>query len=188
MSDFEEYFSYLNKRSTVGRLYRRYILYPNLSKRLSGKTLDIGCGIGDFLAFRSETTGVDINPYTVEYCKALGLDALVMQPDQLPFSAGSFDSVLLDNVLEHLDNPKVLLEEIRRVIKPSGLIIIGVPGRKGWNSDPDHKKYYDQESLKTCLIDSYYTIKEVFYMPLGKSSLLNKRMRQYCMYMVCGLF
>ena len=187
MNDFDGYFSYLSKRSQVGLLYRRYLLYPKLSSCLRGKTLDIGCGIGDFLSFRAHTIGVDINPYAVEYCKKKGLDAHVMQPDQLPFAARTFDSVLLDNVLEHLDIPTKLLAEIKITMNPDGLVIIGVPGKKGWYSDPDHKIYYDEKSLTACMMNAGFKLQKVFYMPFGKSSFLSLKMRQYCMYAVFSM-
>ena len=184
MNDFDGYFSYLSKRSSLGRLYRKYFLYPKLSKRLRGGTLDIGCGIGDFLSFKTHTIGVDINPYTVEYCKTQGLNAHVMQPDQIPFPENTFDSVLLDNVLEHLHSPAKLLFEIKRVLRSDGIVLVGVPGEKGWQSDPDHKVYYDENSLTICLEEAGFNLQRIFYMPIGKSSLLSRIMRQYCIYAV----
>jgi SAM-dependent methyltransferase len=105
------YFSYLRKRRLTGLLYRRLWLYPRLCKRLEGRVLDVGCGIGDFLNFRSGTVGVDIDASAVAWCRNLGLDAHVMTPDALPFDNATFDAVVLDNVLEHLAAPNALLSE-----------------------------------------------------------------------------
>lgn len=54
-----------------------------------------------------------------------------MTPDHLPFDSESFDSVLIDNVLEHIEDPNSLLAEIKRVIRPNGGLLIGVPGVLG---------------------------------------------------------
>jgi SAM-dependent methyltransferase len=179
----DAYFEYLQGRSRLGALYRRHVLYPRLARRLRGRTLDIGCGIGDMLAFRRGTVGVDINPRTVRYCRSRGLDARVMDPDRLPFDGGMFDTVLLDNVIEHIAHPQPLLAEIRRVLVPRGHVLIGVPGRKGWDSDADHKVRYDEAALQSLLSDAGYVLVESFHAPLVRSDWLSRHVRQYCIYM-----
>jgi SAM-dependent methyltransferase len=151
---------------------------------LKFKTLDVGCGIGDMLKFRSNTIGVDVNPFNVEICIDRGLQAQVMDVDLLPFTEGSFDSVLLDNVLEHIEFPDVLLREIHRVLVDGGLLVIGVPGMKGQNSDPDHVVYYDELALINLAANNNFVIKKFFYMPLFKSQWLSIKVRQYCIYSV----
>lgn len=47
--------------------------------------------------------------------------------DRAPFDSGRFDIVLCEQVLEHLDNPVDAMSEIERVLKPGGLLVIGVP-------------------------------------------------------------
>lgn len=182
MDNFNEYFDYLKTRRNLGRLYRNYWLYPTLVKYLKGISLDVGCGLGDMLAYRAQTIGVDINPHTVEYCRSRGLDAYLMQPDRLPFHNKYFDSVFLDNVLEHLENPNKLLSEIGRVLRDDGTLLIGLPGKIGWLSDADHKVNYDEQSLKLCLSNAGFKCLKMFYMPLWRSSFLSKRMRSYCIY------
>jgi len=187
MNNFNKYFSYLGTRSNLGRLYRKYWLYPTLVKHLKGITLDIGCGIGDMLAFRALTTGVDINPHTVDYCKSLGLNAHLMQPDELPFPNKYFDSVLLDNVLEHIEDPNKLLKEIGRVLRNDGRLLIGVPGKHGWLSDPDHKVNYNEHSLKFCLSNAGFKCQNIFYAPLWKSSFISNKVSSYCIYAIFAL-
>jgi SAM-dependent methyltransferase len=182
MNNYTNYFNYLKSRSFLGRLYRNYLLYPKLVRYLPGKTLDIGCGIGDMLAFKANIIGVDINPGTVDYCKNKGLEALLMEPDKLPFKNNSFDSVLLDNVLEHIENPSALLLEIGRVLTVNGTLLIGVPGNCGWLHDSDHKINYNEQTLENCLNKTGFSCKKIFYTPVGKSSFLNKKLRIYCMY------
>ena len=179
-----EYTRYLRGRSWVANLYRKYWLYPQLTKYLKGTTLDLGCGIGDMLSFRPNTVGVDINPHNVALCKELGHDAQVMLPDVLPFEETSFDSVLLDNVLEHIVEPTTLLAEIRRVLKPQGVVLIGVPGIRGQASDPDHKNLYDEEALSLFAKNNGFEVLKAFHMPLGRSMYLSRHLRQYCIYSV----
>ena len=114
------YFNHLNITSWKGRLYRRYFLYPLISTKLKGKTLDVGCGLGSFLKSRKNCVGVDVNPYNIHYCKSLGLEAYHTK-GTFPFEEGQFDSVILDNVLEHIEEPSLTFKEIRRVLKPGGI-------------------------------------------------------------------
>jgi SAM-dependent methyltransferase len=169
-------------RSRLGGAYRRYFLYPRISHRLRGRTLDVGCGIGDFLQFRPDTVGVDVNAHTVAYCTARGLDARLMEPDLLPFEDASFDSALMDNVLEHLAEPTALLRELHRVLRPGGRALIGVPGLLGWAGDPDHKVRYNEASLGATLAGAGFELVEVFHTPLWRSAWLSRHLRPYCVF------
>lgn len=182
----KQYFEYLKTRSALGDLYRKFFLYPRISKHLHGRTLDIGCGIGDMLRHHPNCIGADINPYNVDYCLSMGSQAFLFKDDTLPVEDASFDSALLDNVLEHIEQPKNILAEIRRVLKPNGRLIVGVPGIKGFESDSDHKLPYDEEALVRIAEDANYKINGFFYTPLFKSPLLSRILRQYCIYSVWG--
>jgi SAM-dependent methyltransferase len=179
----DQYFEYLMTRSRLGHAYRQHLLYPRLVRRLRGRLLDVGCGVGDMLAFRSNSVGVDINARTVDYCRRRGQTAYVMVADSLPFNEASFDSVLLDNVLEHIAVPLPLLAEIHRVLSPGGRLLVGVPGIKGWHSDPDHKIFYDEVSLSGTVSRSGFSLAELFHTPFFfRSNWLSHRVRQYCAY------
>ncbi len=179
-----DYFDYLKNRSFFGFLYRKFWLYPKLSRHLKGKLLDVGCGLGDFLKFYRGGVGVDINPRAVEWCSELGLDARIMDLDTLPFDNAVFNGVVLDNVLEHLVDPLPLLSEIKRVLMFGGILIIGVPGLKGYASDPDHKKYYDESELLKTAEENNFRLLKMMHMPI-KSDWLNHNISQYCLY---GIF
>lgn len=181
MSNYQEYFTYLRGRSFKSRVYRHWWLYPRLARHLSGKVLDVGCGIGDMLRYRPNTVGVDINPHTVTWCRQQGLEAHVMEPDRLPFGDGEFEGVIFDNVLEHIAAPQPLLAEARRVLKPGGRVIAGVPGEKGYRSDSDHKVYYDEPGLVRLMEANGFKRHAILRMPLPLPGL-SGWMRQYCLY------
>ena len=149
MSDYSlEYYNYLLTRTKLGLFYRLKFYYPKISKRLKGNLLDYGCGIGDMLGYFKNSTGVDINKHCVAHCRSLNLKAVVLDNTSIiPFPDNSFDSVLMDNVLEHITEPRPLLKEIERVIKVNGNFVVGVPGILGYQKDPDHKKFYNKENL-----------------------------------------
>lgn len=184
MTDSKEYFDYLRQRSKLGLLYRKYWLYPRLSKVLQGRALDVGCGVGDMLAYRPNTVGVDINPKTVEWCKTQGFEASLMEQDRLPFEDKSFDSLILDNVLEHIEQPSAMLVEINRVLVAKGMLIVGVPGTLGYSTDPDHKVFYTKEKLVETVTNYGFVVEDLFAMPLNLN-WLDSKISQYCIY---GIF
>jgi len=124
---------------------------------------------------------VDINPFTVAFCRSKGLDARLGEEGRYPFDDAVFDSVILDNVLEHLEDPQPTLVEVLRVLRPGGRILIGVPGRKGYALDPSHRHFYDVQALTTLLFDHGCVTRKIFGMPF-RSGWLDKNMSQYCVY------
>ena len=75
--------------------------------------------------------------------------------------------VISDQVLEHILDPKKFISEIKRILKKGGIIIIGVPCKKGFQIDPDHKIFYDLEKLKNLfLLDKKISLVNHFYFPL----------------------
>ena len=180
---YDEYHEFLQRRTLKSKLYRRHWLYPFLCRHLIGKTLDIGPGIGDFVKFRSNTIGADINPDNVEFCtQERGLDIRLMEIDTLPFEDNEFDSINLDNVLEHLEEPTPLLDEVDRVLKSGGTFLIGVPGIFGFHDGPDHEVYYSRDDLNNLITKRGYIKKNIYCMPFKCDWLFETRLPQYCYY------
>lgn len=180
---FLNYSEYLKNRSLTSYFYRKYFLYPKISRTLKGLVLDVGCGIGDYLEYRKNTIGVDINPFLVEICKNKKLNSKLMQDDLLPFDTNHFDGVVLDNVLEHIENPEKIILEIRRVLKINHNLIVGVPGSLGYTLDSDHKIYYDKPKL-TNLFENYgFELRGSYGMPIN-INFFDKLLRQYCLYAI----
>ena len=186
MSNYKKYYEYLKKRSLIGLLYRKHLLYPSICEHLNGHVLDIGCGIGDFLKFRANTVGVDINQETVNHCCEMGLNAQVMKENILPFESKIFDAVVLDNVLEHIIDPTLLLIQIARVLKSKGKLLVGVPGKKGYKRDSDHKVFYDLEKLIKLMNQNNFSYITHFYKPISFINLSNM-ISQHSLYSIYDL-
>jgi SAM-dependent methyltransferase len=176
------YLEYLKKRKSLGKIYRDYYLYPKIQKFTNGLTLDFGCGIGDFLKFYKNSVGVDINPEIIGYCRAQGLNAEVFQGDKLPYANQFFQTVVMDNVLEHITDPQLVISEISRVLTDNGNLIIGIPGDSGYQSDPDHKINYSESGILGLLNAFNFRLVDKFYTPFGYSKWLDKNMKLYCRY------
>ncbi len=180
----EEYYKYLTTRSKLSFFYRTNILYPAIDKHLSGKVLDVGCGIGDFLAYRTNNTiGIDINDFNLQYCKKNNHEVYKIENNTYPFSNETFDGAVLDNVLEHLVSPEITINEINRILKLNGVLVIGVPGKKGYTMDSDHKKFYEEKEMNELLLNCGFKNVKYLYPPLFfKSDFVSNKMSQYCIY------
>ena len=177
-----EYFKYLKTRSKLGILYRKIYLYPKIKNSTKNKKLDLGCGIGDYLHYDNKCIGLDINESCVDYCRSQGLNAYLMKIDEIPFKDNSFDTVIMDNVLEHISDPSKILSEIERVLNVKGILIIGVPCEKGYQYDKDHKIFYEIKDLKK-LMSSRYQLVNYFYTP-PFCFIFRKYLRQVALYSV----
>jgi len=94
--------------------------------------LDVGCGAGNVLEQMQvgHLIGVDLSSYLLGKARRRLLDkASLIQGnvETLPLRTGTFDKAYCSEVLEHLPHPEQVLREIRRILKPSGLLIISVP-------------------------------------------------------------
>jgi SAM-dependent methyltransferase len=185
------YLNYLSK-SIVGDIYRFFILFPFLKKFISKDDifLDYGCGLGLFLSnlksFKN-CMGCDINEYFVNHCLLKNLKVKKVEiHKKIVFPGNFFDVILMDNVLEHIENPKFIINDLKRVLKKNGLIILGVPGIKGFRSDSDHKFYYDEIQLISLAKSSGFSLVKIYHLPFFlKSNLLSKNLKSYCVY---GIF
>jgi SAM-dependent methyltransferase len=174
-----DYYEYLKTRSWKASLYRRLWLYPRLRALLPGRVLDVGCGIGDFLAFHGDAVGVDVNPSLVDHCVKRGLRAQLLLDSRYPFEDCSFDGVSLDNVLEHLEDPLSTVRESRRLLRQGGRFLVGVPGKRGYEADPDHKLHYELSDLDRVLTPEGFALVKAFEMPLPS---FKDSFRQGCLY------
>lgn len=100
--------------------------------RPSGRLLDIGCATGVFLdrARKSgyEVTGIDVSPELADYArKKFDLDIHQGYLEEQNFADGSFDVITMLDVIEHIPQYDKLLPEIRRILKPGGILYLRTP-------------------------------------------------------------
>ena len=101
------------------------------------QVLDIGCGLGcakrflDSAGINANWTGIDIDKNRARLCRSLGYEAVVddhdLEADPLPWETDTFDLVIASHIWEHLHDSHGTLNEWLRVLKPGGLLLLGVP-------------------------------------------------------------
>lgn len=111
------------------------------------RVLDAGCGTGYGSALLlagnpSDLVAVDISDEAVAQAAGYLEDARaqVQLGDlrALPFADGSFDVVVCFEVIEHVAEPEVILDELRRVVAPSGFLCVSTPNRGVYPADNPH--------------------------------------------------
>jgi SAM-dependent methyltransferase len=105
-----------------------------------GRLLEVGCGSGDLLfeahACGYEVTGVEISSAAAETARSRVPAAHVVcaQPDSVDLPRGSFDVCMLCDVIEHVRNPLRVLQHLRELLKPDGVLYIATPALDSWSS------------------------------------------------------
>ena len=181
-NNFNSIHNILKKKKISGKIYQKFFLYPKLLKCLEGLVLDVGAGLGDFIMNYPNGYAIDPDPLNVEEMLKKNIRAELLLNDKINYKNDFFDSIVMDNVLEHISDPNNLLLEIKRVLKPNGIFLIGVPGKKGFETAPDHKIFYDEYLLKK-ILNNDYNLAQSFYTPF-KSNILNKYLKSYCLYVI----
>lgn len=119
------------------RLGKRNFLYEFYFK--NKKTIDIGCGGGQFLMFDKKLIhGIDLNEHVIEKLAKNGFLVRVASAERIPYSDGEFEMAHCHNVIEHL-TPKIahgMLFEAARVLKKDGLLVLSseVVTKKFWGT------------------------------------------------------
>lgn len=129
-----------NFRPVVGRVIRlRYrMLQQILAGRQLGRVLEIGYGSGVFLPHLAQQStalfGIDPHPHVTQVTEVLNrfgvhADLKSGTATELPYDDHFFDSILAVSSLEFIDDLPRACREIRRVLKPGGMLAVVTPGQ-----------------------------------------------------------
>lgn len=110
----------------------------------NGNILDLGCGNGVFLSrlrkralkknSKMKFYGIDIvEPKNKEKLEEFGIKILKGTIFEMKFADNMFDIIRLYHVLEHVHNPSMHFKELKRILKPGGILIISVPNINSLN-------------------------------------------------------
>ena len=147
--EFEDYISHTDgKRTLFEKMYhfikrkaiRDKVKLINSYQPLKGKILDIGAGTGDFLLECKnqnwDILGIEPN----DKAKGIAVGKGIKFGDTIEkLESNSFDVITMWHVLEHVPDVEHQVAELKRLLKPSGTIIIAVPNFKSYDA-----KYYKE--------------------------------------------
>lgn len=132
------------------------LLESLLAGRRPARALDVGAGVGGFVAALGElcdqVIALDPEASGLAACRARGArSALCGSGDALPFEERSFDLVCLFDVLEHAADDGAVLREVARVLRPGGLCFLSVPAWPSLFAENDrvahHRRRYRRGPL-----------------------------------------
>jgi SAM-dependent methyltransferase len=112
---------------------RRFRMIRRWASPAGCRVLDVGCGVGTYTAaFRRETPhvfGVEVELERAREARGQVPGIVQAIGERLPFASGSFDLILSHEVLEHVTDDRACAEEMVRVVRPGGRIVLFVPNR-----------------------------------------------------------
>ncbi|MFH1714296.1 MAG: class I SAM-dependent methyltransferase [Candidatus Nealsonbacteria bacterium] len=179
---YEKEYDYAGRNILISGVYKgshkkfldKFKVFPK-----NTRVLDVGCGIGEFLAELEkrgcEVWGVDFNKHHTEIAtKKFGLKNIYtidlgnfVKKKNLP----QFDIVTFFGVLEHIDNPLGLVREIKRIIKPDGVIVTNAPSKDNLvtglsfrDLPPDHLSQWNKEAISKLFQKIDFSISHLEYL------------------------
>jgi 2-polyprenyl-3-methyl-5-hydroxy-6-metoxy-1,4-benzoquinol methylase len=156
------------------------------------RLLDVGSGDGDFLRRAKtagyEVVGQEVNAAAVASAQGAGLDVRLGPLEEAGFPSQSFDAVRLWHVLEHVAEPLRILRTARALVRPSGVLIVGVPdfdspARRIFGAEwgglqlPFHRHHFNPTTLRRALGASGFRVRSLRHRSVGTiySSLTQAR-------------
>jgi 2-polyprenyl-3-methyl-5-hydroxy-6-metoxy-1,4-benzoquinol methylase len=128
----------------------------------NGKVIEVGCGSGGTLARMAshgwQVEGVDLDPAAVQRAREKGLKVHVGTLEGQSYANNSFDAVTMSHLIEHVHDPRKLLLESYRILKPGGTLVVLTPNnlsighrlfRKDWRGlePPRHIHVFNIPSI-----------------------------------------
>jgi SAM-dependent methyltransferase len=138
------------------------------------RVLDLGCRSGALTRHFVEgntVVGLDVDAAALEKAAGLGIEPIQANVEEpLPFDDASFDAVVAGELFEHLQFPDALVGEIRRVLRPGGVLVGSVPNAFRVQSrlrflrgrppedDPTHLRMFSPDGVRA-LLDGFEKVR-----------------------------
>jgi cyclopropane fatty-acyl-phospholipid synthase-like methyltransferase len=134
--------------------------------RQENRLLDIGCGAGGLLVAARKNgwnaQGLEVAEQATEYVRKLGFEVFHGELQQAEFPSQYFDVITAAEILEHLSEPRGLVQEVARVLRPGGLFWATTPHARGLSArvlglkwrcvwPPEHLQLFSVAGMKALL-------------------------------------
>ena len=172
--------------NTIEHLHRYAFALDYVKNKI---VLDIASGEGygsNLLAkYATKVYGVDIDINTINLAKekydAKNLEFIMGSTDKIPLPDNCVDIVVSFETLEHHDKHNEMMEEIQRVMKPEGILIISTPEKKYYSDNKNYKNpfhikelYLDEFKL---LMSGYFNHTQFYFQNMFRGSLMVPELR-----------
>jgi len=149
---------------------QRVRMVERVGGKRKGRVLDVGCGRGLLLqAFRRrgwDVRGTELSEQAARYAREVAnVPVDIGRVEDIGFPAEHFDAITMWHVLEHIHDPRVVLAEASRILKPGGVLLVGVPNFSGFEARffrdkwfhldvPRHVTHLTNQMLKQALVEN----------------------------------
>lgn len=143
--------------------YSRSFLNDN-ARFIKGEVIDIGCGSAKYKSLILDFPAVK-NYTGLDFFRGEAADIVADLNKKLPIENNKYDSALCISVLEHLLEPQFALDEIYRILKPGGHLLLATPWIYPFHGEPHDYFRYSRFALKYMLEKSGFKI--ILIQPTG---------------------
>lgn len=175
------YSDYAADESNIRRTARRRLAHLE-RLTVSGRLLDVGCALGFFVDEAAQrgwqAEGLEFSTYAVAEAQRRGLRVQAGTLENVDLPAARFDVLTLYDVIEHVPDPRAVLQAAARLLHPGGLLELTTPdvdslparlaGRRwiGYKLSEEHLYYFAQPTLRRLLAETGFEVIETW--PAGK--------------------
>lgn len=133
-----------------------------IQRHASGDLVDIGCGSAPlYVSYRKKVDDITCIDYDGSLHEKIFIDHFQDLNEKLNLDDALYDTALMTSVLEHIYEPKQLLREIHRVLKPNGKLIMNVPFYYWLHEEPHDYHRYTRYCLDRYLKDTGFSVLEL---------------------------
>ena len=162
----EKYHNKLHKHLLSNKAYYEFrAKYSSKTylRYLHGRVFEFGCGIGqNIYNIKDKAIGIDISEFAIRECNKRGVKAV----NKVEALKGSYDGCLSVHVMEHLENPSLILKRINSRLKKNGRLVLvlpvlrrNVPENRDFGSDISrHIYYWNFSAINSLLVNSGFKI------------------------------
>jgi SAM-dependent methyltransferase len=140
-----------------------------------GTLVEVGAGFGTFAALAKDeferVVAIEPTPEMAEACRSHGVDVIEKEIETVGDEVEGADVACAFEVVEHLFEPRVFLEQCARLLRPGGLVVVSCPNGLGfdisvlgplsWAIDPEHVNLFNPDSLSLLVRTAGFDVLEV---------------------------
>ena len=159
--------------------FRQKLILDMLNLPKGSRVLDAACGVGNLffklIKYGYDTTGIDLSDINIKdlmkngKARGLNVDDKVKKMNvlKMDFPDGSFDGVICGEVLEHIEEDYLVVEELNRVLKKNGVCVVTVPANpKLWDFNDElsgHVRRYNKNQLVKLFEKHGFKVEKINY-------------------------
>lgn len=168
-------------------LLRKRLVLELLRDTKVGDCLEIGCGAGDLCAtlynMGYRVKGIDSSERAIQLCQQLhkdicGTGSISFACESIYDASETFDTILMFEVLEHIEDDRAALSRVRELLRPSGQVLLSVPAHESSFGPSDifagHYRRYDRAKLVALLEESRFGVQTIWSYGVPLANLTEK--------------